>query len=249
MELLPEHFLRHADSPTPALNRGLALLVLLEREAPASLETLAGKLRLPKSSVFRLLETLGAIGLIQKNPNKSYEALCRLQPLREPGILFRQNLEPKMRQLSERIASTVEWYEPSAEGMRLVLQQNPDSELFVRAKPGFLRTWSTEFEAVARLGCAFAPNVAEIRGSRRFVENGRVEKVSKTEARSLIEEARRAKSAWDEAYNEQGVRRFAVAAFDPSTRFLGVLAAAEVHRFSPSLESNDLLNQLKQTLH
>lgn len=239
--------LSQAESTAPALNRGLALLAVLAEEGPMTLEAAAARLRLPKASVFRLLGTLQSIGLIRKTADKRYEALWALQPLHDPRELFRERVAKRMPALCERTGCTVEWYEAVADGMKLVAQVNPESELRVQAKPGFLRAWSLEFEAVARLGHAFAETAPAVENTRMYVENGVLKSISRKEARQMLETARRDQSAVDLAYNTNGVRRLAVAAFEDG-QFRGVLALAEAFHFSRKSRAPTQLKVLAQAL-
>lgn len=251
MKLLDPARLCETPSAAPALNRGLAALVALgSHGSPFSLDTLASALKLPKASLFRLLETLQQLGLVRKTADKCYEALWTLQPLTDYRSLYRQCIESHFPSLCEMTGCTVEWYEPTKMGMVLIRQMQPDSELRVQAKPGFLREWGREFEAVARLGYAFANQAPEMNVIRAYVTNGVCKTLTQKEARRQLEDARTKHMASDMAYNVNGVRRCGVAVFDESGHvFLGVLALAEVHHFSKRPAAHTFLRQLTQTLN
>lgn len=232
----------------PALSRGLAVLATLDVQSPRSLESISSSLSLPKASTLRLLETLEKVGMVQKRADKRYEPLWSLQPIGDARASFRQMLQQKMSSLCQHLLCTLEWYEPDDEGMRLVLQYNPQTEVHVKARPGFLRDWATEFEAVARLGAAFAPQAPEIRASSAFIRNGQLRALTRQEIASQLTAARESRQASDKAYNKQGVRRHAVAAFNEEGGFLGVLAIAEVVSFGPRRQIASLLKELHKTL-
>lgn len=237
------------ETSAPALNRGLAILAALGQEVPRSLEHLSNELALPKASVFRLLETLTAIGVVRKTENKRYEALWRLTPIGDPQVLFRESIEQKMAGLCEATGCTIEWYEPCAEGMSLILQSNPNSELCVKAQPGFLRAWADEFEAVARLGAAFAPNAPEITETRTYVRNGVMAPLAGDDIQQQLAAARQDQTAFDTVYNANGVRRIATAVFTKDGHFRGVLAVAEVYHFKPGKSAQTFIQQLKTILN
>lgn len=236
-----------ANSAAPALNRGLALLAMLDGTPPLSLEDLSRKSKLPKASVFRLLGALQDAGLVQKTPEKCYEALFALRPLKDAAGLFRDRMEKKMSALCRKLAVTVEWYEPSAEGMKLIRQAHPDSELRVQAKPGFVRQWGGELDAVARLGYAFAPQAPAPGKAFRYAANGVTENLPARRTHALREAARESQSAADDHFNTNGVRRCAVATRE-GAEFRGVLAVAEAFHFSPPGRPGHFLAELKQTL-
>ncbi len=240
-----------AATTAPALNRGLAVLAALGEESALSLDDLAVRLCLPKASVFRLLGTLQQIGMVRKTADKRYEALWGLQPLGDARTHQRRRIEAKMPALCSATGCTVEWYEPSEAGMDLVRQINPDSELRVQARPGFVRKWGEEFEAVARLGYAFAREAPPVAPAQMYVDDGVLKKISRQEAVRLIAKAREDKAAGDLPFNSNSVRRCAVGVFDDAGEtFFGVLALAECFRFSrkPSAQST-FLKQLKTALN
>ncbi|QYY36367.1 helix-turn-helix domain-containing protein [Ruficoccus sp. ZRK36] len=239
-----------AETAAPALNRGLGILAALAQSAPQSLEALASSLKLPKASVFRLLGALETVGMIRKTAQKTYEPLWSLQPAADARTLLRHRLEPRMAELCASTGCTIEWYEPDAEGMRLILQKNPESELCVKARPGFIRHWGEQIEAVARLGYAFYQKAPEPGSMQLFVKNGESEVLSLKKVTALIEAARRENTAADLPYNDNGVRRFAVAVHDPeSGDFLGVLSLAEAYHFTERPGADSYLEQLNNLLH
>lgn len=236
-----------AHTTAPALSRGLAVLAALNGHPPVSLESLSKTLRLPKASVFRLLGTLQEIGLVRKTQGKSYEALWVLRPLADSGSLFRERVIKTMAGLCQETGCTVEWYEPSPEGMKLGDQVNPDTELRVQAKPGFLRPWQGEFDAVSRLGHAFAPEAPSLQSLQTYVANGVLKNLPLKSARVSLHEARTSRCASDLHYNSNGVRRIAAAAFE-SEQFRGVLALAEAFPFSKTPRTEFYLETLRRAL-
>ena len=236
-----------ADTAAPALNRGLAVLAVLGAGSPLSLEALASRLKLPKASVFRLLGTLQQIGLVRKTPEKSYEALCVLRPLADARSLYRERVEKLLPEICRATGWTAEWYEPSALGMELIAQANPDREVRVQARPGFVRRWGEEFDAVARLGCAFAAEAPGLTGLHGYVSNGVIEKIPKKRAEEMRNEARRQGWASDTPFNSNGVRRSAIAALEDGT-FRGVLTLAEAYHFSAPEKADRFLNELRAAL-
>lgn len=247
MELPALRQLCSASSPAPALNRGLAVLALLNSRGASSLESIAADFELPKASVFRLLQTLQESGMVQKTADKHYKALWTLRPLHDAKTLCRQKLERKLPGLCRETGCTVEWYEPVEEGMKMVIQKLPDTEVRVQARPGFLRPWRIEFEAVARLAHAFSKNAPASFVTRMFVKDGVMAKIAPAQIRALLADARERKTAWDIPFNENGVRRYAAAAVEGG-EFLGVLAIAEAHHFHLKQRTKEYLAGLAHTL-
>lgn len=247
MDLLIPEIVSRQRLPAPALSRGLAILAALGEGRSASLEEISTRLRLPKASTLRFLATLIALGLLRKNPDKTYEAMVALRPVIDPAERFLSALEGIMANLCADAGCTVEWYEPTPEGLTLKRQMHPDCEVRVQARPGFLREWHGEFEAVTRLGLALAPNAPGILRPKRYVTDGHLKSLRRAEATELLTDARQRRAARDTAFNDNGVRRAAVAVM-PSGVFAGVLALAEVHRFGPSRRTKDPLQLLTQSI-
>ncbi|PTX97497.1 hypothetical protein DB346_21110 [Verrucomicrobia bacterium LW23] len=235
-----------ATTTAPALNRGLAVLAALCQEAPQSLDSLAIRLALPKASVFRFLATLQKIGIVRKTQDKRYEPLWALHPLADERTLMRAAVAQALAALCNATGCTTEWYEPALDGLRLEQQANPDTELCVKVRPGFTRMWSGEFEAVLRLGYAFAPQApAPAPSLRVFVANGRVESVPEGATAAMLAECRRDRATADIFFNSNGVRRCAAAVFSRgSGAFLGVLALAEGFHFSRRTEQAEYIAML-----
>ncbi|HWL51414.1 MAG TPA: helix-turn-helix domain-containing protein [Chthoniobacteraceae bacterium] len=239
--------LRTIETAAPALNRGLALWMLLQEESPLTLEEMTARLSLPKASARRLLESLCRLGLIRRLADKRYEPLWALHSLRAPADRLREALAPRMAALCRESRHTVEWYEPTEEGLVLVLQELPDTEVHVKARPGFLRTWGDELEATITLGHALIPGAPLPKTMERHQENGVRRPLSPGAVASLLDEARQWKTATDNAFNTNGVRRAAVAMME-GERLLGVLALAEVFRFGVATTPQQWLEPLTHTL-
>lgn len=237
------------ETSAPALERGLRLLQLLEGKLPMTLDQISREINTPKASTLRLLSTMEQMEIVRKNPDKHYQALYRLQPLQSPLEQFRDTLSTKMGTLVESTGCTVEWYEPTSEGMQLIQQTNPDTELCVQARPGYLRNWHTEFEAVICLGYAFAPQAPSIQKSHRYTANGILKPINRTDIQKRIRAAKSEQTAYDLPFNTNGVRRFAAAAFDAEhSTFLGVLAVAEVYHFSNPQKPESIIQALTRSL-
>lgn len=250
MDQSSPQFLASLKTPAPALSRGLALMHLLRQDSPRNLESLSKSLKLPKASVSRLLETLEKSGVVLRTPEKGYEPLFTLEPLPNSGTRLRQKIDRRMPELSRISQCSVEWYEPSDAGLHLVLQHLADSELCVKAKPGFLRTWDTEFEAVTRLGHAFYPGAPSLQSIPLYRANGELTTIPKPVIQELIDHARIERSAHDVAFNTNGVRRFAVAAIDEATQTLiGVLALAQGFQFGEQPSPQTHIQSLQKTLN
>lgn len=202
---------------------------LLERKAESTLEQLSSQLPYPKPSIFRLLQTLAASGLVEKTPGLRYRALQVLRPVRSSRPDFDQRLEEVMADLVEATSCTVEWFEGTEEGMALRRQRHPRKEVRVHARPGFVRHWNSELDSVLLVGFAFSPLAPVVGAMTGYCKNGVVEKLSPKEARERIKRARLKRSASDGAYNRNGIRRSAAGVFSPE--WCGVLTVAQAYQF------------------
>lgn len=216
--------------PAPALARGIEVLRLLDRKAELTLEQVAGFLpAYPKPSIFRILQTLAASGLVEKSPELRYRALQVLRPARTSRPDFAQRLAEIMTDLVEETGCTVEWFESTEEGMALRRQIHPRTEVRVHARPGFVRTWNSELDSVALMGYAFSPQAPQPADLGAYVKNGILGKPTSKEIRERITRARQKRSATDPAFNRNGVRRSSAGVFCPE--WCGVLTLAQAYLF------------------
>ncbi len=224
---------RSAASAVPAFARGLSAMRLLADEGPLAMEAVASRLSLPRSSTFRLLETLRVLGYAERDPAKRYRLTWSFRP--DEISAFAPRLSSAMKRLADALGVTIEWYESSARGMELRLQHFPTrAEVLVQARPGFVREWNAELDAVARLGHALVPSAPALKaGVHHYIRDGQKSRLPLREARALLAAARQHESASDTAFNPFGVRRAAVAVRLPGGVLAGLLVAASSLTFDP----------------
>ncbi|OGV65152.1 MAG: hypothetical protein A3K19_26830 [Lentisphaerae bacterium RIFOXYB12_FULL_65_16] len=227
---------RNEQVPVPGLKRGVAVLRLLEDGHPARLEDLAARSGLPRASLLRLLETLAAMGLVVRDPgSKRYRGLARVMPLSDGTASWRAVLAGVLARLAEATGQTAEWYEPSSEG--LVLTERAESALgqvHVRARVGFLRTWTEELESVACIGWAFhQPADSALPAFWEWSAKGKQAKIPPKVAARRVAQARQSRFRMETNYNHNGVRRMAVAVLQKG-KLRGVLALAQC--FTPDAD-------------
>src|SRR5690606_8873580 len=224
-----------ATPAVPAFTRGLSVMRLLADRGPLAMEAVATSLSLPHSSAFRLLETLRTLGYAERDPARRYRLVWSFGPGEDASAAFTARLVASMERLADALGVTIEWYEPSDRGMELRRQCRPShAEVRVFARPGFVRTWNTELDAVARLGHAFAPRAPALKaGVHVGVRDGHTARIALREARALLAAARRRDTATDTIFNTNGVRRAAAVVRSPGGEFAGILAAAACISFDP----------------
>lgn len=235
--------------PVPALVRGLAVMRLIDAEGPLTMETVADRLALPRSSAFRLLETLRALGYAERDPARRYRLVWTLRAGEGASAAFNTRLAAVMEQLADSLGVTLEWYEPSSQGMELRLQRLPShAEVRVLARPGFVRYWNTEFDSVARIGHAFSPVAPALKsGLTVFKRDGHVSRITLREARDLAATALKTRTASDACFNKNGVRRSASVLLLPGGVPAGILVAAFSLTFDPAAPSpSRIVSTLRQ---
>lgn len=251
MEFLNPSEMASVESSAPALSRGFAVLRALESESPLSLDAVASRLKLPKTSLFRLLETMQKIGCISKTAEKKYEPLWVLKPVSDSQTSFVERLITCMKHLCKLTDCTIEWYEYAPEGMRMIRQELPDVEVCVKARPGHVCLWWPEFSAVAQIGYAFAKQAPQLQGGfYSYRTNGVQQKMSLADVRKEIRTVRESGFACDPAFNVNGVRRWA-SPVCRKARLSGVLAIAESCRFLQSRHADhypDLIREMVKRL-
>ncbi len=78
----PEDHGRDSTRPIRALHRGLDVLIELNRRERAAINTLAGAVHLPRTTTYRILETLRAAGYVDRDPHDDcYRPTVRVRAL------------------------------------------------------------------------------------------------------------------------------------------------------------------------
>ncbi len=234
--------------PSPALAQGLRLLQEPALREGETLEALSRGLGLPKSSVLRHLRTLEDLGCVRRLPDLRWQAQMRLvsaSPLEDAGETMRRILMERVR---EETGWTVEWYRGTSEGMELRDQRLAEGEIRVVARPGYVRRWGEELDAVARLGYAFDPAAGQPEASFwGYRRNGQRTEWSAAQVHKQISEAAGKGWAADTAFNSNAVRRSALLVRHAG-QYLGVLAVAEAFSFSETPPVSTTVKTLQSLL-
>ncbi len=234
---------------SPALAQGIEALNTLNALGPMSLEALSQQVGGSKSSLWRHLRTLAQMGLAEQRSRSEWAALRMLVPnvgLEGAKEAFRAGV---MEAVAAATGLTVEWYRGVGEGMALRDQRLAEAEVRVVARPGYLRAWGEEVDAVARLGYAFDPEAPEPEGDFwRYSRNGHRRGIQTATVVRAVRMASRERVAADRAFNSNLVRRSAAAVFYEGA-YLGVLAVAEPYSFQAAREPNDILQLIKKEMN
>lgn len=234
---------------TPALQHGIAILMQLERDGPATIPELLRVSGIPRSSLLRYLQTLESLGMVGRDSDRRWRARMRLLPVPSPDVAFGEIRRGLMEEAARRTGLTVEWYRGQAEGMALLDQTLSDGDVRVVARPGFLRRWGEEVDAVLRLGYAADPSAPAVSGSFwRYSRNGHRRSLAEATVRRAVRMAAREGVAADSAFNSNTIRRAAAVARHGGS-YQGVLALAEPFRFEALYSPSELTRILKDLLH
>ena len=218
-------------STAPALLRGIRIFELLSNRGELSLEAVASETGYPKSSILRVLDTLSALDLVVRDPGtRRYSATALLIRRTAPDASFDQRIARSLADLAESTGNTAEWYVSVESGMALVQRAQPaEGIVHVRAKIGFIRTWTGELEAVNALGRAFFNPSADCRGNSGYTSDGLFVKLSAKHVADRVRSASNERAIMDDAFNTNGVRRMAAVVFR-SGQPTGIVSLAEHSR-------------------
>lgn len=231
----------------PACARGFWVLQCLNTaRKPLTLEQLFQVSGVPKATLSRILETLLQMEILYRNKDKTYEPRRQLTAIHDEDIVsFENSLKVEMTSLSKKCGYTVEWYEYSKSGMVLQQSVSPVQERRVWAKEGYIRNWLGEVDAVYIVGKAFSESsLVENETSWRYGPKGVRNVISHQEEAIKVSLAKEKGYYIDLMFNENGVRRSAVA-LSYHDRVRGVLAIAECWTPSINVEESDAVSHLK----
>lgn len=237
-------------TPAPALAKGLDVLEQLAVDGQASLEQLATRNQWPKSSTLRYLQTLEAMGAVRRHPETlHWHAVKRLQPVSASLPHPLEQTRTRLPSLAQESGHCAEVYQVTGRSVTLIDRAEPEeSEVQVNARIGFHRDLR-ELDATAGLFFAFrdTPPPSEM----WWWEDGEKSPVSQDIRDRSLSRIRESGFAIDHSFNENGIRRHAVAVMDGDT-LIGILAIAQ--RLTPKYRIEgerirDLLNPISNSLH
>ena len=113
--------------PVPGLARGIEILRLLETGHPLTLEVIAQRTGYPKASVFRLMETLMALDLVDRDAqSKGFSPLVRLTATADDDKSFDTVLAESLDTLASQTGQTAEWSRNPSVTFRSLWTYGPD---------------------------------------------------------------------------------------------------------------------------
>jgi len=118
---MPEPSDRESTRPIRALNRGLAVLTQLNQLQRASINTLALAVRLPRTTTYRILETLRAAGYVTRDRKDDCYLptlmVCTLSAGYDREVMMEQRARPLLAELSRDILWPLTLSTPSGPSM------------------------------------------------------------------------------------------------------------------------------------
>jgi DNA-binding IclR family transcriptional regulator len=220
------------------------LLRQLAEDGQQPLEQLAARNRWPKSSVLRCLQTLQSLGIAEQDlETRHWRALHRLQAIPAPDETCLGQAARNLPRLAEASGHCSELYRIRGAEVELVDRADPEgSEIVVQARIGSTRDLG-ELDATATLMYAHAG--LEPPDSLWYWADGDRQPVSPRQRDRMIQRARTRGMSTDHAFNQHGIRRFAIPLFERET-LTGILAVAQ--RLTPGYlaDSERIQSALRQ---
>jgi DNA-binding IclR family transcriptional regulator len=212
----------------PSLARGISVLRTLEDGSSLTLEGIVRKTRLPRTSVFRILDTLCHLEMVRKDAGKTYSAQMRFVPMVLGGRGFEEAVGASMARLATETGQTVEWYVPMATGHVVLTrrQDPPAGATRVGSEVGGIIGTYNEFSPVYQVALAWSGKASSgLGGLWAYGPDRAKRKVSRAEATQTLRQVRENGYAVQDNYNENWVKRAACAVLDAKS-LVGVLALA-----------------------
>jgi len=127
---------RESTRPIRALSRGLKMLAELNRQKSAPIHTLANALRLPRTTTFRILETLRLAGYVERDPhNDCYRPTVQVRALSDgfDDVAMLASIgKPHLAALGTQLVWPVELAAPA--GATMVVREMSHSPLAVEER-------------------------------------------------------------------------------------------------------------------
>ncbi|MDF3131161.1 helix-turn-helix domain-containing protein [Kiritimatiellaeota bacterium B1221] len=240
-------------STAPALERGLMILETLQASGPLSLDDLAAKCPIPKSSLLRLLSTLELRNYVQRRESdKKYFNRVSLIIQAPQNRSREEKIQFALESLSRQLGFTTEWYTPRKDHAHLTQRaESRDGDIKIRATLGFQRSWWEELDAVVRIVHAALPLEIEETQIPKFTryQNGKLISHTSHSYHQAISTIDLDQPVFDAEYNANGIRRMAKGFQDANGKLLGILAVP-MH-FQPDADARmpEYLKTLQQCSH
>ena len=233
----------------PAIIYAFKIIEFMTEGVEYRIQDIVREIGAPKSSILRYMNTLENIGVIWKNPvNRTYKINIRIVANSEEDPIFELKRKAAMQELCNLTKRTVEWFEPSDEGMVLRDRISPP-ENTVSAKVGIGNTllWKNLLDSVRILAASHIFHNKSLNNveTQKYVSHGVLVQVSPAEAHELLEEAKKEKVMADEFCNTHGTRRIS-AVIEKAGKFVGVLSVIEVVLHPNVAKNLDYLPALKK---
>jgi len=231
------------ETPAPALARGIELLRQLTQDGQQPLEQLAARNTWPKSSVLRCLKTLESLQMAEQDPHsRHWRALAKITPLSSPRTMKLRQLTDQLPGLAESTGHCVELYDVQGEHITLMDRTDPEgSEIVVQARIGSTREL-TELDATASVVFAFSP--IQPPSSLWHWADGQPTPVPEVQIDMIIHRVQEHGMGIDHAFNQHGIRRFAVPLHEDGS-LVGILAVAQ--RLTPGFRADG--ERIQSVLH
>jgi hypothetical protein len=158
---------------------------------------------------------------------------------------FDDRLFEVMNYLSKQLGYTAEWYVPTLSGMVMKRTMSPLKERRVWAQEGFIRNWSGEVDAVYRVGKGGYGHQVPLNDiAWAYGARGKRVKLTSEQLNLEIDQLEASIGYADHHFNENGVRRSAIAVHSDG-KFMGALAVAECWTPQCDLSTNSSLQYLQ----
>ena len=166
----------------------------------------------------------------------------------EEDPVFEKKRKVIMHELCNLSRRTVEWFEPTDEGM--VLRDRispPESVVSAKVSVGSVFVWGESPGAVRLLAGSryFTGKPATDIESRKYVSHGVAVPITPAESHERMQDVKKKKVLADEFCNPHGTRRIA-AVVEKSGKFIGILSIIEVVLHPNVAENRDYLPALEK---
>ncbi len=226
-------------SSAPALKRGIKVLSLLSINSSLSLEEIAFKIKAPKSSLLRILDTLCSVNHVYKDLiTKKYTALSTIIPIYDKDGLYHQKIIDTLRNLSQKTMLTSEWYVFNGNAMVMTERvEATNSQIRILARIGWNRDLISELDSIAKVAIAHGLKPKKEKENICWIydENGGKKYLEVNEIDNLLKTTLKNKCTMDKNYNSEGVRRYAAPVLDKNGKLYGILTLAE--NFTPKADA------------
>jgi DNA-binding IclR family transcriptional regulator len=196
--------------PAPALTKGIFVLDTLVGLGEGTLDKITSLVNCPKSSVFRYLQALEALGIVEFDDSRRvWIARKKISAIESTEGDLLNEVGSFLLPLANEVGFCAELYAVKEGTIVMINRAEPEhAGVSINAKIGYIREHK-ELDATVKIYYAFGKDSTEGKQFTHAVK-GEQKEVKRSDISRILDQVRSDQFSVDNDFNANGVRRFAI---------------------------------------